>query len=212
MREPVRVIANCAATLDGAIGLPGPRPLRISSAEDMVRVHRLRAACDAILVGIGTVLADDPKLDVKWELLGREPGKNPLRVVLDAEGRTPEDALVLDDRADTLLFHGPEGPTGHRRARVALEADGRLDLKAVLKSLEGQGIQSLLVEGGQHVLASFLGQRLVDEFSVYFAPRILGLRDAPRIAVADEPLDLGLRLVRSERMGEGAVLHFARNG
>lgn len=211
MRGPVHVIANCAATLDGAIGLPGPKPMRISSDEDMVRVHRLRAACDAILVGVGTVLADDPKLDVKWELLGQEPGSNPLRVVLDRAGRTPPDALVLDDRAETLLIHGPDGPTGDRRTHADLDEAGRIDLADALRKLADRGVKRLLVEGGQAILTSFLQADLVDEFSVYLAPRVLALRDAPRIAAADAVIRTSLRLKGLERSGEGAVLFLERD-
>ncbi len=208
----MHVIANCAATLDGAIGLPGPRPLRISSDEDMARVHRLRADCDAILVGVGTVLADDPKLDVKWHLIDRPAADNPLRVVLDRTGRTPSDAIVLDERAQTLLVHGPDGPTGAGRVHVDLDDAGRIDLGKTLGLLADRGVQRLLVEGGQAVLTSFLDQRLVDEFSVYLAPRILGLRDAPRIAAAEAPVEADLRLRDVQRAGEGVVLLFERAG
>lgn len=206
----MHIIANCAATLDGAIGLPGPRPLRISSPEDMARVHRLRAASDAVLVGVGTVLADDPKLDVKWDLIGQAPRANPLRVVLDRTGRTPADALVLDDRAETLLIHGPDGPTGPGRVLVPVDGDGRIDLAQALRAIAERGVERLLVEGGQAVLTSFLAGRLADEFSVYVAPRVLGLRDAPRIASTDAPLDADLRLRSVDRAGEGVVLSFSR--
>lgn len=206
----MHVVINCAATLDGAIGLPGPRPLRISSDEDMQRVHRLRASCDAVLVGIGTVLADDPKLDVKWELIGQRPGTNPLRVVLDRTGRTPSAALVLDDRAETLLIHGPDGPTGRDRLSVRLDEQGRIDLKHALRSLADRGVDRLLVEGGQAVITSFLAQGLADEFTIYIAPRILGLRDAPRIAATQAPLEADLRLRAVDRVGEGVVLSFSR--
>lgn len=166
--------------------------------------------CDAVLVGVGTVLADDPKLDVKWDLIGERPRANPLRVVLDRTGRTPADALVLDDRAETLLIHGPDGPTGPQRVSVSLDADGRIDLGHALRAIAERGVERLLVEGGQAVLTSFLAQRLADEVSVYVAPRILGLRDAPRIAAADEPFEADLRLRSIDRVGEGVVMSFVR--
>ena len=80
------VTVNFAMSVDGKIALPARKPTRISDEEDLRRVHQLRATCDAVLVGVGTVLADDPKLTVKPE---HATGRNPLRVVLDSEGRTP---------------------------------------------------------------------------------------------------------------------------
>jgi 2,5-diamino-6-(ribosylamino)-4(3H)-pyrimidinone 5'-phosphate reductase len=196
-------------TLDGAIGLPGPRPLRISSDEDMVRVHRLRAASDAILVGIGTVLSDDPKLDVKWKLLG-QTGTNPLRVVLDAHDRLPDRALVLDDRAPTLVFNGPAGRQDANHVRVPETRPGRLDLHRVLDVLDQKGIKRLLVEGGRHVLTEFIQSRLLDEMTVYVAPWFLGLADAPRIVQSTEAMPRSLRLEAVDQVGEGALFRFRR--
>src|SRR5881628_2031966 len=87
-------------SVDGKIALPSRKQTRISDEEDLRRVHRLRAACDAVLVGVGTILADDPKLTVKPEYAS---GRNPLRIVLDSEGRTPSDAHVLSREAPTLI-------------------------------------------------------------------------------------------------------------
>lgn len=95
---------------------------------------------------------------------------------------------------------------------VDLDDAGRIDLGKTLGLLADRGVQRLLVEGGQAVLTSFLDQRLVDEFSVYLAPRILGLRDAPRIAAAEAPVEADLRLRDVQRAGEGVVLLFERAG
>src|SRR5688500_2177556 len=152
-------------SLDGCLGLPGPKPLNLSSPEDFRRVHELRAKSDAILVGIGTVLADDPKLTVKWELLGRKPGKNPVRLVLDANLRTPPGSELSRHDTPTILFHkrgAKGGPPNAERVTVAVDATGRLSLQAMLAELDRRGLRRLLVEGGPHVLAAFLRQRLVD--------------------------------------------------
>ncbi|MBM4237752.1 MAG: diaminohydroxyphosphoribosylaminopyrimidine reductase, partial [Euryarchaeota archaeon] len=93
------VIVNCAMTADGKIAGRSRRQVRISSKEDLERVKALRASCDAILVGIETILADDPHLTVK----GNPPERNPLRIVLDSSGKTPDGARVLDSRARTLI-------------------------------------------------------------------------------------------------------------
>src|SRR5947208_15115613 len=94
------VVINAAMSVDGKIALSGGKPVRLSNEEDLRRVHALRAKADAVLVGIGTVLKDDPKLTVKAEYV---KGRNPLRIVLDSRGRTPAGANVLDSSAPTLI-------------------------------------------------------------------------------------------------------------
>ena len=94
------VIVNAAMSADGKIALPSREGVRISNDEDLKRVHELRAACDAILVGVGTVLMDDPKLTVKKE---HAKGPNPLRVILDSDGSSPVNAAVFDGAAPTLV-------------------------------------------------------------------------------------------------------------
>lgn len=208
----MRVHLNCACTLDGAIGRPGRTPLTLSNAEDQARVHRLRSQADAILVGVGTVLADDPKLTVKWDLVGPR-GKEPLRVVLDARLRTPAKALVLNGAAPTLVFcaASTQGSlNGAQLERVPSDARGALVLPAVLERLEARGIQSLLVEGGQQVLTSFLRQGLVDEASVFIAPRLLGAPEAPRLVEGPFDLGKGLKLVAAEKLGDGILARFER--
>jgi diaminohydroxyphosphoribosylaminopyrimidine deaminase/5-amino-6-(5-phosphoribosylamino)uracil reductase len=200
-------------SLDGCIGLPGPRPLKLSGPEDLRRVHQLRAQSDAILVGVGTVLADDPKLTVNRDLVGK-PGRNPTRVVLDASLRTPPGSHVLDGTAPTLIFHGRKGGAlagGAQLARVAADRHGFLDLKAVLADLGSRGVESLMVEGGATVLGEFFRAGLVDEFTVYLAPRFVGEPDAPRVYAGPALEDLGLACASAARLGEGALLRFVRS-
>jgi riboflavin-specific deaminase-like protein len=200
-------------SLDGCIGLPGPKPLRLSSAEDLRRVHALRAASDAILVGVGTLLADDPKLTVKWELLGRPVGRNPTRVILDAALRTPAASEVAKPGTPTILFHAngaTGGPPGVERVPVTADEQGRLALSEVLRELERRGLRRLMVEGGARVLSEFLSQRLVDELTVYVAPTVVGLPDAPRLFVGRGPMELGLPFRNAEKLGDGVLLRFAR--
>lgn len=209
----MRVHLNCAMSLDGCLGLPGPRPLRLSGPEDLRRVHELRAASDAILVGAGTVLADDPKLTVKWELLGRRTGKNPTRVVLDAKLRTPPGAEILKGDAPTLLFHGRKGgavPGSAQLATVPVDRHGFLDLKAVLAELERRGLQRLMVEGGATVIGSFLRERLVDEATIYVAPTIVGDPAAPRLAYGEGLDSLGLKAAAAQVLGAGILSRWVR--
>ncbi len=171
-----RVLLNCAATLDGRMGAADGGPLLISDHVDLKRVHAMRAACDAILVGVGTVLADDPSLRVKPELAG-DDAHDPLRVILDSNLRTPPSARVLDGSAPTIVFHAPEAnsglPPGLTDA-VPRGAGGGLDLAAVLQVLSDGGVESVMVEGGAKVLGAFIEAGLWDEWMLYQAPRVTG--------------------------------------
>ena len=101
MKKPY-VVVNCAMSADGKIALPTKKQMRLSSEEDIERMYKLRNECDAVLVGIDTVLLDNPKLTVKEKYIINP--KQPLRVVLDSKCRTPKDALVLNDSANTLII------------------------------------------------------------------------------------------------------------
>lgn len=200
-------------SLDGCLGLPGPRPLKLSSPEDLRRVHELRAKSDAILVGIGTILADDPKLTVKWELLGRAPGTNPTRIILDSTLRTPQSSEVAKPGTPTLLFHAREakgGPSGVDKVGVPTDKKGDLALRAVLEALDERGVRRLMVEGGPHVLSAFIEQGLVDELTIFVAPILVGFPDAPRLFSGRGPLELGLKLDSSKNLGGGVLLRFER--
>lgn len=204
----VRVLLNCAASLDGRIALPGGAPLRISGPEDLARVHRLRAEVDGVLVGVNTVLADDPSLLVKWEVAGLPPGRQPARVVLDSKLRTPQDARVRDGRARLVLV-AAEGADGLRGdgADMVVAGKGRVDLREALIALEALGLRSLLVEGGGTVLASFLEAGLWERFTIYQAPLLLGPK-APPLFAGDARMDLPAPTV--ERLGDGVLLTFRR--
>lgn len=201
---------NAAVSADGKIALPGGKPLRLSGPEDLARVHRLRESNDAILVGVGTVLADDPSLLAKAEHLGRPPARQPLRVVLDSRARCPPSARVLDGRARTLVIVAEDAPArSWPGGEVARAGRGRVDLRLALDALHARGVRSLLVEGGATVIGAFLRARLVDELTVYVAPVVVG-GGAPSLVegagAADAGAVLDLDLVASERLGEGVLL------
>lgn len=205
--DVVRVVVNAAVSVDGKLALAGGRRLRLSDAEDLRRVHALREASDAVLVGVGTVLADDPSLLVKEEHLGRAPARQPMRVVLDSRRRTPRKARVLDGRATTLLFAADGGPDVPG-ARVVECGPGRADLRFVLERLHGTGVRQVMVEGGGHVIHEFLRARLVDEMTLYHAPVVVG-GGAPSLAegagAADAADVVPLALAAVERLGEGVL-------
>jgi len=206
MKKP-HVIINCASSIDGKIALVGKKPLKISSEEDMARVHKLRNECDAILVGIETVLADDPKLTVKEKYVGR--ARQPLRIVLDSKFRTPENAEVMKPYAKTLIVTTcKEFKEGH--VEVIKCGNDKVDLKKLMEILYKKGIKKLLVEGGSTVIWEFLKNRLVDEMFIFFAPIIIG-GNAPSIAGGEgarkEEDVIKFEIKGMEKIGNGFLLH-----
>ena len=208
---PVRphVIINAAMSVDGKIALSDGKAVRLSNEEDLRRVHRLRAEADAILVGVGTVLMDDPKLTVKTEYA---KGRNPLRVVLDSKGKTPERAHVLDGTAPTLIVTSEDSNRTFPRAEVLRCGKDQVDLVLLLEHLSSRGIKMVLVEGGSTVIWSFLRDGLADELRVFISSRVLGGQSAPTVAgglgVSFVEDSIPLRLERSERLGDGILLEY----
>lgn len=202
-----KVIVNCAMSPDGKIAGTERRQLRISSPEDMERVKRLRSECQAILVGAGTVLADDPHLTVK----GLPQDRQPIRVVLDPRGKVPETSLVFDDRAHTLMVTSEECTRTYPGAETVRLGKGKLDLVALLEILGRRGVSTLLVEGGGETIFSFFQAGLVDVYSVYVGEFIIGGREAPSPVDGDgfRPEEhVPMRLVSCERLGGGVHLTY----
>ncbi len=204
------VVLNMACTLDGKIALPGKRPLKLSSEEDFARVHRLRSEAQAVVVGIETVLADDPKLTVKEEYV--PDGSSPLRVVLDSAGRVPRGAAVLDGAAATLIVTA-EGVSGtFPNAETLRCGEGEVDLVRLVGRLFDRGVHQILVEGGGTVAWSFLRADLVDRFHVYIAPWAMGDDRAPSLLAGNTADGLGdmrgLRLVEVTILGKGLLVTY----
>jgi 3,4-dihydroxy 2-butanone 4-phosphate synthase/GTP cyclohydrolase II len=176
------VVVKLAQTLDGRVATSTGDSRWISGVEERRVTHALRAAVDAVAVGIGTVLADDAQLTVRLV-----PGASPIRVVLDARLRIPVHARVLDEHATTYVYTTASAPAGRRMAvrsvgaavRTVPAGRGGLDLRAVLADLRSTGVRALLVEGGARVVTSLLSEGLVDRAVVSVSPLILGSgRDA----------------------------------
>ena len=175
-----KVTVSYAQTLDGRLATATGSSQWISGPESLRLAHELRAAHDAILVGVGTVCRDDPRLTVRLV-----PGRDPLRVVVDSTARTPVSAAVLADgaAAGTVLAVTNRAPSERRSAVEALgasvlclpgDSDGWVDLAALLMELHTRGIGTLMVEGGARLITSLLRARLVDRLVVTVAPTILG--------------------------------------
>ncbi|MEV6814884.1 bifunctional diaminohydroxyphosphoribosylaminopyrimidine deaminase/5-amino-6-(5-phosphoribosylamino)uracil reductase RibD [Micromonospora sp. NPDC051296] len=159
------VIWKYAATLDGRSAAADGTSMWITSEAARMDVHALRATVDAVVVGVGTVLADDPRLTVRNLRDGSLAIRQPLRVVVDSAGRTPVDAQVRDGAARTWIATAAE---------VGAGPDGGVDLFALLAALHGQGVRAVLLEGGPRLAGAFLAAGLVDRVVGYLAPRLLG--------------------------------------
>jgi GTP cyclohydrolase II len=171
------VVLKYAQTLDGRIATASGDARWISGEAERRVSHALRAACDAVLVGVGTVVTDDPQLTVRMV-----PGASPLRVVLDSTLRLPFDARILEPDAGTTVLTTERAPVDRRRALTArhvgvevLPAGPRgVDVAAALAVLGRAGVETLLVEGGSRVITSLLAAGVVDRLVVGVAPTILG--------------------------------------
>ncbi|MFF5449301.1 bifunctional diaminohydroxyphosphoribosylaminopyrimidine deaminase/5-amino-6-(5-phosphoribosylamino)uracil reductase RibD [Streptomyces sp. NPDC012888] len=178
------VLWKYAATLDGRIAAADGSSRWISSPESRADVHRLRAEADAVVVGSGTLRADDPHLAVR----GVDGARQPLRVVLDTRATLRAGARVLDDAAPTLIAVAEDADTGALPdvdlVRLPRDAAGRpgLSIEALLAELHARGVRSVLLEGGPTLAGAFLAAGAVDKVVGYLAPALLGAGPA---ALAD---------------------------
>jgi 2,5-diamino-6-(ribosylamino)-4(3H)-pyrimidinone 5'-phosphate reductase len=208
MRRP-RVILNMAMSVDGKIAtVEGDS--RLSCQEDLRRLHSLRSRVDAVMVGVGTVLKDNPSLTVRLV-----KGKNPIRVVVDSMASTPLDSKVLDESARTIVAVSRRAPKERverleERATVLVLGEDRVDLPRLLDRLYGLGVRRLLLEGGSTLNWNMLKNRLVDELQISVCPVILGGEKAKSLVGGEgfRRVEEGLRLklIRTRRVGEDLLL------
>ena len=175
----MRVTLKLATSLDGRIATATGESRWITGEAAREQGHRLRAAHDAVLVGVQTVLADDPQLTVR--LPGR-PVDQPLRVVLDSRLRTPETAKLAGEGTLILTTAEPRPVGGALVERVAGAGDGRAAVDGILNALKRHGIGSVLIEGGGQVAASFIAADAVDALEWFRAPILLGGDGRPCVA------------------------------
>lgn len=194
------VIASCAISVDGCLDDTSPRRLILSGPEDLDEVDELRSSVDAILVGAGTIRADNPRLLVRSPArvaarVARGQPEHPLRVTLTAGGE-------LDPAAN--FFTGPGTPVAYQGAS--------LTLRKVLQALHTErDVATVLIEGGARILAEALSQSLADELRLAIAPFFVGDPDAPRFALPDQyPYTKAspMRLLDARRLGNVVVLSY----
>ena len=205
-----RVTLKLATSLDGRIATATGESQWITGPEARQQGHRLRATHDAILVGVETVLADDPELTVR---LPDYAGMHPLRVVLDSRLRTPVTAKVASGNTLILTTAQPHA-IGQAEVVAVAAADGRPAIAAVLDALTARGVTSLLIEGGGRVAASFLMAGVVDAIEWFRAPILLGGEGRPCVAslalakLADAPK---FRRLGVEPVGDDLWERYARD-
>ena len=210
------VFINSAMSADGKISTVARKQVRISGEDDLRRVDALKADVDAVMVGVGTVLADDPKLTIKSVALKRtrvDQGRteNPLRVVVDSRARTPPTAAVLGSNA--LIATSQQAPR-HRveeletKAEILVVGEREVDLVALLGRLEDRGVESLLVEGGATLNFALLSLGLVDEIYTYVGNIIIGGSAAPTLVdgegLTNDFIKLNLQEIR--QIGDGVLI------
>jgi 3,4-dihydroxy 2-butanone 4-phosphate synthase/GTP cyclohydrolase II len=201
------VTLSYAQSLDGSIASADGRPLPLSSPPSLFRTHALRARHDGLLVGVGTVVSDDPQLTVR-----HAPGPNPQPVVLDTGLRTPGPARVFGHPRPPWFVCGAPMDASRRAAivnaggrvlEVPRTTTGLVDLRQAMRSLQREGLRSVMVEGGSRVARSFLEQGLVDWIVVTLTPVFIAGK--PALAPGDRPLPR-LRFVGWEASGPDLIV------
>jgi 2,5-diamino-6-(ribosylamino)-4(3H)-pyrimidinone 5'-phosphate reductase len=217
------VIVNVAMSADGKLSTRERRQVKISGPEDFNRVDRLKAGCDAVMIGIGTVIADDPSLTVKGDECrnvrkARGADEHPVRIVIDSSARIPLDASVLHKGTGKRVVAVSARAAQEKiaalkeHATVIVTGDEEVDLSRVMDELGTMGIRRVMVEGGGTLIAGLVARDLVDEIYQFIGSIIIGGRDAPTLA--DGPGSLletefsRLTLIEARRIGTGILLHW----
>ncbi|MGQ0601243.1 MAG: RibD family protein [Anaerolineales bacterium] len=200
------VTVTFAQSLDGSLTAERGQPLALSGPESLAYTHHLRAAHAAILVGLGTVLADDPQLTVR-----HAAGPHPQPIVLDSQLRLPLTARLLRHPTHPLWIATTNAAPGERQSaleaagahimRLPADEAGHVALPALLDELGAQGMRSLMVEGGARVITAFLAQRLAERINLTLAPRFIG-----GVRAITERMDVSLRNVQYRVLGNDVIV------
>jgi len=202
--EPL-VIAQLGQSLDGRIATPTGASKYINGTEALGHLHGLRARVDAVVVGVGTATADDPRLTTR-----HCPGPCPARVVIDPTGRLPRDLTMLSDgegRVTVVTAPGRSVPPGCAHLTLEPDARGSIPPTRIVAALAARGLSRILVEGGAETLARFLDAGAVDELHLMVAPIVLGSGKTGLNLAPIQTLDEAMRpRVRTMRFGDGDML------
>ena len=219
MRPYVHV--NVAMSADGKLSTRERRQVKISGSSDFTRVDMIKAESDAIMVGIGTVLADDPSLTVKspalvTERLENGKDENPVRIVVDSRARTPIDAAILHKgKGERIIACSLQADTEKKEAlsqyaTVIVAGEREVDLPLLLSLLHERGIRTLMVEGGGTLIWGFFHEGLVDKLTCYVGNMVIGGDHAPTLADGEgfihESDFIRLSLYGFERIDSGILL------
>lgn len=210
------VFAKSAMTLDGWTATSTGHSQWITNEASRAFVHHLRDRVDAVMVGVGTVLADNPSLTAR---LSRRKGRDPLRIIVDTHLRTPPHARVLTQRSDarTLIVTGEDAAASHADifgGGVSLLTcpirEGKIDLKTLMKRLGDMSIMNLLLEGGASIMGAMLREKLIDKFYLFKAPKLLCGDDGMPLAAGPGPkkMDHALMVkgIRVRRFGDDTLI------
>jgi 2,5-diamino-6-(ribosylamino)-4(3H)-pyrimidinone 5'-phosphate reductase len=208
------VILNSAMTLDGKIATKTGSS-EISGKEDLLRVHKLRKDVDAIMVGINTVIADDPKLTV--HKINAKKQDNPLRIVVDSKARTPISSRILNSEASTIIAVTENASSTrvnelNKLAEVLVCGNHKVDLDDLMIKLGSTGVETIMLEGGSTLNYSMLIGGLVSEVRVCIAPMIAGGKEAKTLAdgvgVNYMSDSIKLKLKKSYMLGEDIIVEY----
>ncbi len=219
MNRPFTFI-NSAMSADGKISTWQRKQVKISGAIDFDRVDELRATSDAVMVGIGTVLADDPSLTVKSaqrkaERRAKGLNENPIRVVIDSQARTPLEADIFKKgEGQRIVLVSSSAPSDNvealrKKAKIIVSGDTRVDLPDAMEQLHRLGIKRLMVEGGATLNWAMLSRGLVDEIYTFVGNIIIGGKVSPTLVDGEGFADtstLPLELISAEKIEAGILL------
>lgn len=211
----VRITLKLATSLDGRIALADGTSQWITSSASRARAHDLRAAHDAILVGVGTVLADDPLLTARTIPL---PARQPVRIVADSQARTPLQSKLMTsvNIAPVILATAGAAAERHAEAGAGIWRCGngiRVNVRELVRRAEAEGLRTILVEGGSQLAASFVREGLVHELAWFRAPLLIGGEGLPAVGglgLTDLASATRWRPVATERIGDDVLDTYVR--
>lgn len=211
----VRITLKLATSLDGRIALADGTSQWITSSASRARAHDLRAAHDAILVGVGTVLADDPLLTARTIPL---PARQPVRIVADSQARTPLQSKLMTsvNIAPVILATAGAAAERHAEAGAGIWRCGngsRVSVRDLVRRAEAEGLRTILVEGGSQLAASFVREGLVHELAWFRAPLLIGGEGLPAVGgfgLTDLASATRWRPVATERIGDDVLDTYVR--